>query len=46
MELFDLYTADHEKTGKTMVRGEAVPEGLYRQVIHVCLFDSAGSLPL
>ena len=44
MELFDLYTADHEKTGKTMVRGEAVPEGLYRQVIHVCLFDSAGHM--
>ena len=26
MELFDLYTADRERTGRTMVRGEPVPE--------------------
>ena len=44
MELFDLYTADREKTGKTMVRGEAVPAGFYRLVIHVCVFDEAGHM--
>ena len=44
MELFDLYTADREKTGKTMVRGEKVPEGFYRMVIHVCIFDEAGRM--
>ena len=44
MELFDLYTADRVKTGKTMVRGEAVPEGYYRLVIHVCVFDEAGRM--
>ena len=44
MELFDLYTAEREKTGKTMVRGEPVPEGFYRLVIHVCIFDKAGRM--
>ena len=44
MELFDLYTEDREKTGKTMVRGEKVPEGLYRMVIHVCIFDETGRM--
>lgn len=44
MELFDLYTAEREKTGKTMVRGEKVPEGCYRLVVHVCIFDDAGRM--
>ena len=30
MEIFDLYTADREKTGRTMVRGTPTPEGFYR----------------
>ena len=44
MELFDLYTADREKTGLTMVRGEPVPEGLYRLVVHVCIFNPEGRM--
>ena len=44
MELFDLYTADREKTGKTMVRGEPTPEGYYRLVVHVCIFDREGRM--
>ena len=44
MELFDLYTADREKTGKTMVRGEPTPEGFYRLVVHVCIFDGGGRM--
>ena len=44
MELFDLYTAEREKTGKTMVRGEATPEGFYRLVVHVCIFDDNGRM--
>ena len=44
MELFDLYTADREKTGKTMVRGEHTPEGYYRLVIHVCIFNDQGQM--
>ena len=44
MELLDLYTAERVKTGKTMVRGEPVPEGYYRLVVHVCLFDEDGRM--
>ena len=44
MELFDLYTAEREKTGRTMVRGEAVPKGFYRLVVHVCIFDDEGRM--
>jgi len=44
MELFDLYTADREKTGRTMVRGEPTPEGFYRLVVHVCIFDPEGRM--
>ena len=44
MELLDLYTAEREKTGRTMVRGEPTPEGLYRLVVHVCIFDPEGRM--
>ena len=44
MELFDLYTADREKTDRTMVRGEPTPEGFYRLVVHVCIFDPEGRM--
>ena len=44
MELFDLYTADRVKTDRTMVRGEQTPEGFYRMVVHVCIFDSEGRM--
>ncbi len=44
MELFDLYTAEREKTGRTLVRGEPTPEGFYRLVVHVCIFDEAGRM--
>ena len=44
MELFDLYTEDRVKTGRTMVRGTQVPEGLYRLVVHVCIFDPEGRM--
>ena len=44
MEIFDLYAAEREKTGKTMVRGERTPEGYYRLVVHVCVFDGAGRM--
>lgn len=35
MELWDLYTKDRHKTGKTMMRGAEQPEDLYRLVVHV-----------
>ena len=44
MELLDLYTADREKTGKTMRRGDPTPEGLYRLVVHICIFDTQGRM--
>ena len=44
MEIFDLYTAGREKTGRTMVRGQPVPEGYYRLVVHVCVFDPEGRM--
>ena len=44
MELFDLYTEDRVKNGRTMVRGEPVPEDCYRIVVHICIFDSEGRM--
>ena len=44
MELFDLYTKDRVKNGRTMVRGEPVPEDCYRIVVHVCIFDGEGRM--
>ena len=44
MELFDLYTADRVKTDRTMVRGEPTPEGYYRLVVHVCIFNPEGQM--
>ena len=45
MEFFDLYDRDRIKTGKTLARGgEPVPEGLYRMVVHICIFGSDGKM--
>ena len=44
MEMLDLYTADRERTGKTMARGGPTPDGLYRLVVHVCIFDEEGRM--
>ena len=44
MELFDLYTAEREKTGRTMVRGDPTPEGFFRLVVHVCIFNPEGKM--
>ena len=44
MELFDLYTWDRRPTGRTMVRGEPTPEGFFRMVVHVCVFDREGRM--
>lgn len=44
MELWDLYTCERQKTGCTMFRGDDQPEGLFRLVVHVCIFNSAGDM--
>lgn len=44
MELWDLYDAERCLTGKTMQRGEPMPEGMYHLVVHVCIFNSKGEM--
>ena len=44
MEMLDLYTKDRVRTGRTMVRGTKVPEGYYRLVVHICIFDPEGRM--
>lgn len=44
MELWDLYTADREKTDRTMIRGGEHPAGFYRIVVHVCIFNDQGQM--
>ena len=44
MELWDLYDKNRQKTGLTMRRGDPVPEGYYRAVVHISLFDSEGNV--
>lgn len=44
MELFDLYDRERNKTGRTMERGTPIPEGCYRMVVHVCVFNSDGKM--
>lgn len=43
MELWDIYDADRNKTGRTMERGP-VPEGDYHLVVHVCIFNAKGEM--
>ena len=42
MEIWDLYTAQRELTGKTHVRGEELPESGYHLVVHVWITDGKG----
>lgn len=44
MEEFDLYTKDRLPLGRTMRRGDPVPDGCFRLVIHVCLFNRKGEM--
>lgn len=43
MEIWDLYDIGRNLTGKTMVRGEAVPENCYHLVVHVWITDGRGN---
>ena len=42
MELWDLYTANREPTGRTHIRGEEIPDGFYHLVVHVWIKNSKG----
>lgn len=39
MEVWDLYFEERMKSEKNMIRGEEQPEGVFRQVVHVCIFN-------
>lgn len=44
MELWDLYDFAMKPTGKTIIRGEPIPDGLYHIVAHICIFNQAGQM--
>ena len=44
MERFDLYDPHRRFTGRTIARGEDVPEGCRRLVVHVCVFNQKGEM--
>ena len=46
MERWDLYTQDRKLTGQTMVRGEAIPAGLYHLVVGIWTINSQGRVLL
>ena len=43
-EIWDLYDAQGRATGKTMLRGEGVPQGLYHICVHIWPVNSRGEL--
>ncbi len=43
-EFFDLYDVNRTKTGKVLERGNKVPKGYYRLVVHVCIFGKDGRM--
>lgn len=44
MEIIDIYDVNRVKTGRTMVRGEALKPEDFRLVVHVCIFSSDGKM--
>ena len=41
-EIWDLYDGCGEKTGRTMVRGEAIPTGFYHIGVHIWPMNGSG----
>ena len=44
MEFWDLYDQNRNLTGEKIVRGEAIPDGFYHLVVHVCMFNSKNQM--
>ena len=44
MEVWDLYDVDRKITDKKMLRGDKTPEGYYRLVVGICIFNSKGEM--
>lgn len=42
MEIFDLFSVDRVPLNKTIERGTPVPEGCFRHVVHIAVFNKAG----
>ena len=42
MEIWDLYDLHRHLTGRTHIRGEAIPEGYYHLVVHVWIRNNRG----
>ena len=42
MEIWDLYNARRELTGRDHIRGEEIPEGYYHLVVHVWIRNNKG----
>ena len=44
MEMFDIYDFSRIKTGESMTSGTPVPNGFYRIVVRICVFNSNGEM--
>ena len=44
MELLDLYDENKNLTNLQISRGVKVPEGYYRLVVHICIFNEEGKM--
>lgn len=44
MEMFDIYTENREKTGRTIERGNKFAKGDYRFVVHACILNNKGEM--
>lgn len=43
-ELWDVYSFDRRPTGRTMYRGDPIPEGAFHLVVHICVFSPDGHM--
>ena len=43
-EYFDLFDADRHPTGNCLLRGTPTPDGMYRLLVHACVFNSKGEM--
>ena len=43
-ELWDVYSFDRSLTGRTMYRGDPVPDGGFHLVVHICVFAPDGRM--
>ena len=44
MEVWDLYDYERDKTDKQMLEDDQQPQGYYRLVVHVCIFNEKGEM--